>query len=187
VWGCNIRVIIVPSILALAYLGPSSYFDLLPVFNLSPLGTWLAADGASIIKEDAIRSSIEENTVISGLLTTTATISSLVISMAVNALVTGLIVWRILKVLREVQGSISARKSSGAIGLRGSSLIFVISESGVALFSVQLIRVIFTLPQFLLIKGALDFIVVTHQMLNVIITFIINNLYFADNVDLARV
>jgi hypothetical protein len=98
--------------------------------------------------------------------------------MAVNALVTGLIVYRIFKVFRKVQqGSTSAEKSLGVNGGRKyRSLIFVIIESGVALFAIQLFRVILSIPALLLnstsIYVASNFIIVTHQMLNVILTLV---------------
>ena len=120
-------------------------------------------------------------------------------SMAVNALVTGLIVYRIFKAFRKLQpNSTSAEKSLGVIGGRKyRSVIFVIIESGIPLFAIQLLRIIlqalhisdllslvFTYNS---INVALDYIVAIHQMLNVIITLVIINLYFADNDDLARV
>ena len=113
--------------------------------------------------------------------------------MAVNALVTGLIVYRIFKVFQEVQqSSTSAEKSLGIIrGRKYRSIIFVIIESGMALFAIQLLRVIFTITAVFYdsipIIVASAFIIVIQQMLNVIITLVIINLYFADNEDLARV
>ena len=105
-----------------------------------------------------------------------ATNISVAFSMAVNALVTGLIVYRIFKAFRKVQqGSTSAEKSLGVTGGRSyRSVIFVIIESGIALFAVQLVRVILGIPAFsksIQIEVAKNFIIVTHQMLNVIITF----------------
>ena len=117
---------------------------------------------------------------------------SVAISMAVNALVTGLIVYRIFKVFQKVhQGSTSAEKSLGVIGGREyRSLIFVIIESGIALLAIQLTRFILMLPSFLKstpINSNLKFVYAIHQMFNVSITLVIINLYFADSVDLARV
>ena len=117
---------------------------------------------------------------------------SVAFSMAVNALVTGLIVYRIFKVFQEVQqSSTSAERSLGIIrGRKYRSVIFVIIESGIALFAIQLIRVILSIPALFNsnpIIVASSYIIVIHQMLNVIMTLVIINLYFADNVDLARV
>ena len=187
VWGRNFRVVIIPSILTLAYLGLSIYFDLLPDFNILPLGIWSAGVGAAIFFPGDIR-----QTTLWGFI---ATDTSLAISMVVNALVTGLIVYRIFKVFRELQQvSTSTEKSLGVRVIGGRklrSIIFVIIESGFALFLIQLVRVTLTLPPLFWkstpIYDALTFIMVTHQMFNVIITLVIINLYFADNVDLARV
>ena len=102
--------------------------------------------------------------------------------MVVNALVTSLIVWKIFKVFREVQQcSTSSEKSLGVnSGRKYRSLIFLIIESGIALFSIQLVRVIFCIPPLLInsapVYVASDYIIVTHQMLNVIITLVIINL-----------
>jgi hypothetical protein len=183
VWKCNIRVVIIPSILALAYLGLSIYLDLLPDLNLLPLVIWLAALGTYYIVDGGIDQTLW------GLI---ATIISVAFSMAVNALVTGLIVYKIFKSFRKIQqNSTSAEKSLGVIGGRKyRSVIFVIIESGIALFAIQLVRVILTLPPIFdstPIYVAFNYIVVTHQMLNVIITLVIIYLHFADNDDLARV
>ena len=182
-WDCNIRVVIIPSILALAYLGLSIYLDLLPDFNLLRLGIWLAGIGSSFLAEDFIQ------TAPWGFITTDTGVA---ISMVVNALVTSLIVWKIFKVFREVQqGSTSSEKSLGVnSGRKYRSLIFLIIESGITLFAIQLVRVILSIPAFsssIPIIFASNFIIVTHQMLNVIIILVVINLYFADNVDLARV
>ena len=182
-WNCNICVVIIPSILALTYLGLSIYLDLLPDLNLLPLGIWLAAIGGIFI--------VDDNT-LQTLWGDIAIITSVAFSMAVNALVTGLIVYKIFKVFQTVQqNSTSAEKSLGVVGGRKyRSVIFVIIESGIALFAIQLLRVILSIPAFfnsIPIGVALEYIIVIHEMLNVIITLVIINLYFADNVDLARV
>ena len=177
---------IIPSILALAYLGLSIYLDLLSYFNLLPLGIWSAGVGACILVQSTIK------TTLWGLI---ATNTSVAISMVVNALVTGLIVCKIFNVFREVrQVSTLTEKSLGVRVIGGRklrSIIFVIIESGFALVVIQLVRVTLTLPPLFRkstpIYDALTFIMVTHQMFNVIITLVIINLYFADNIDLARV
>ena len=176
---------IIPSILALAYLGLSIYHDLLPDFNLLPLGIWLAGVGATYIADGTVQ------TTLWGMI---ATNISVAFSMAVNALVTGLIVYRIFKAFREVQQNFtSAEKSLGVIGgrkLEYRSVIFVTIESGIALFAIQLLRVILGIPALSNSKpifAASNFIIVIHQMLNVIIILVITNLYFTDDDDLARV
>ena len=67
--------------------------------------------------------------------------------MAVNALVTGLIVFRILKVFLKVNATLSsverALDSTGGTTLR--YIIFVIIESGMALFAIQLVRAVLSM------------------------------------------
>ena len=69
--------------------------------------------------------------------------------MAVNTLVTGMIVFKILKVLLEVkaatnldQGTWGSLKSTGGGSTRLRYIIFVIIESGMALFVIQLVRIV---------------------------------------------
>ena len=67
------------------------------------------------------------------------------LSMAVNTLVTGLIVFKILKVFLEVRLT-SVEQALGTTGRGGTPLrhvIFVIIESGMALFAIQLIHFVF--------------------------------------------
>ena len=62
--------------------------------------------------------------------------------MAVNTLVTGLIVFKILKVFLEVKPT-SVERSLGSLGSGGTKLrhiIFIIIESGMVLFTIQLVR-----------------------------------------------
>ena len=92
-------------------------------------------------------------------------------SMAVNTLVTGLIVFKILKVFLEVKKlkSTSVERSLGSTGgTRFRHTIFVIIESGMTLFAIQLIRVLFfVLPS--VSPDAGNFIIVINEMFNVII------------------
>ena len=99
--------------------------------------------------------------------------------MVVNALVTGLIVFKILKVFLAVEAT-SVEQTSGSLSSTGGPklqhIIFIIIESGMALFAVQLVRVVITsmlesqpglgLPSLII---ALDFVIPIHQALNVII------------------
>ena len=98
-------------------------------------------------------------------------ITGLVASMVVNAMVTGLIVFKILTVFLEVKAVMtSVERTLGSTG--GSKLrhiIFVIIESGMALFAIQLIRLVFS---FLPVEPAPDindYWISIHQMFNVII------------------
>src|SRR5882757_10303967 len=54
VWGRNIRVVIIPAILAFAFLGPSIYLDSLADLDLLLLVMWIAASGAEFIGQDGI-------------------------------------------------------------------------------------------------------------------------------------
>ena len=89
--------------------------------------------------------------------------------MAVNTLVTGLIAFKILKVFLEVKATVtSVERTLGSI--RGTKLrhtIFIIIESGMALFAIQLVRLVFyLLPMDTIIYYLL---VGINQMFNVII------------------
>ena len=107
-------------------------------------------------------------------------LTGLTLSMTVNALVTGLIVFRIFKVFREVKTSTADDKILGVTG--GSTLrrvIFILIESGAALFSIQLARLVVTVSfdtdayrdAYYLISGI-------HEMLNVIIRSVIATLFY---------
>ena len=111
--------------------------------------------------------------------------------MAVNALTTGLIVFRIFEVFRQVKcNTTSEEKSLGITGGRKlRSVIFVIIESGMALFAIQLARVVLAaiLPGNSEVQASYSLIVPIHEMLNVITSSVIATLCYTDNVDLARV
>ena len=118
-------------------------------------------------------------------------LTGLVASMTVNALLTGLIVFRIFKVFREVKHiPTSNGEFSGITGGRKlRSVMFVIIESGVALFVIQLARVVVTTliyttiwvatPSFELV--GLYFLAGIHEMLTVIILSVIVTLCFTDH------
>ena len=99
-------------------------------------------------------------------------------SMVVNALVTGLIVFKILKVFLEVKAT-SVELTFGSLSSTGGPIlrriIFIIIESDMALFAIQLVRVVNTsiiLGKFQAGLGLFivsDFIIPIHQVLNVII------------------
>ena len=71
-------------------------------------------------------------------------ITSFAITMAVNGLVTGLIVFRILKVFLEVKAASTSVKRSlnSAGGTKFRHIIFVIIESGMILLAIQLVRTV---------------------------------------------
>ena len=102
----------------------------------------------------------------------TLNITGLVISMLVNALVTGLIVFRIFKVFWEVK-AISHRGVLTVLCVTDwtkiRSVIFIMIESGVALFSIQLARLVLTIVSTDAATDAILLIMGIHQMLNVTI------------------
>jgi hypothetical protein len=118
----------------------------------------------------------------------TLAISGFVASMAVNTLVTGLIVFRILKVFLEVKAATtSVEQTLGTTG--GTKLrhvIFVIIESGMTLFAVQLVRVVlYSLPMQCI---AYNLSLGINEMFNVIMRSVhfYSFSFFTDNIYLAR-
>ena len=116
-------------------------------------------------------------------------LTGLAASMVVNALVTGLIVFKILEVFLQLKTTSVERTwgllSSTAGGAKLRHIIFIIIESGMALFAIQLVRVVITIlgvlaapqtPSGLLIAS--DFVIFIHQMLNVIIRSVHHFYYF---------
>ena len=97
--------------------------------------------------------------------------------MTVNALVTGLIVFKIFKAFQEVKTRTADDQMLGVTG--GSTLrrvISIIIESGMALFSIQLARLVVTNRTTDTSTDAYSLIAPIHEMLNVIMT--INHCYF---------
>ena len=96
-------------------------------------------------------------------------ITSLVLSMVVNALVTGLIAFRILKVFLEVNATMTSVERT--LGSRGGTkfqhAIFVIVESGMVLFAFQMVRVAIFLNNSEAVANALNFFVGLTEMFNV--------------------
>ena len=112
--------------------------------------------------------------------------TSFVLSMIVNALVMGLIVFRIIKVFREVNSTSDERLLGTAGGSTLRSTIFVLVESGMILFSIQLVRLVFvSLLNWAgspVVLKAYPLIVVIHEVFNVIIRSDISAFHFANNV-----
>ena len=135
----------------------------------------------------------DDNTVIYGEILFT---TGLAASMAVNTLVTGMIVFRIFKVTG-ARPSNSIERTSGVTG--GNKLrhvMFIIIESGMALFAVQLVRVLLVFipvrvkhwQQELFLIAGNNIAITFNQMLNVIIIRSIHFYFFcfSDNIYLAR-
>ena len=97
-------------------------------------------------------------------------ITSFTVSMAVNAMVTGLIVFKILKVFLEVKPTSVERTLGSTKCSKLRHIAFIIIESGMALFAVQLIRVVLScLPLQPSTVPAFNFTIGINQMFNVII------------------
>ena len=167
-WGRNIRVIIIPSILAFTFLGLSICLDSLADFDLFPLVMWIASTGAAFSAHGGINIIFWGNTLV---------LTSITASMTVNALVTGLMVFKIFRVFREGKSNTTSDGKhlapTGGTNLR--SIIFVMIESGMALFAIQLGRLVVTATQRSTAAEVdiSDIIVGIHEMLNVVISSVI--------------
>jgi hypothetical protein len=111
--------------------------------------------------------------------------------MAVNALVTGMIVFRILKTTGVTKPTSVERTLSSTRGNKFRHIMFIIIESGMALFATQLGRVLLgSIPvpvqQEPFLQGAHDIFTAINKMLNVIIIRSVHFYFFADNVYLTR-
>ena len=149
---------------------------------------WTTALGGQFIVQDNFFQTLWGNALI---------LTSLIASMTVNALATGLIVFRIFKVFREVKDNTSSDEKS--LGFTGGgklhSVIFVMIESGMALLLIQLARVVLVIigfhisstNEYLAWQAVYGFIISTHEMLNVITSSVMAILYFTDSMDWARV
>ena len=141
---------------------------------------WTTAIGAQYLNQDKIQ-----------VVAITLSLTGLIASMTVNALSTGLIVFKIFKVFRAVNDTdtTSDEKSFGLTGGRTlRSIIFIIIESGMALFAIQFTRVVLAaIVSFSTnanADAAYSFVTSIHEMLNVIISSVIVALCFTDNVNL---
>ena len=105
-------------------------------------------------------------------------ITALAASMAVNTLVTGLIVFKILKVFSEVNPILVELTMDSNGGAKLRHVIFVIIESGMTLFAIQLIRIVFYILPMKWTIDVGDYVVVINQMLNVIIRSVHSYFFF---------
>ena len=135
-WGKNIRVVILPSILAITYISQSRYIFIWWVdFNFLPLATWLTSVGATSWEIGQVPWQLGQISYAPWGIT--LILIGLASSMAVNTLVTGLIVFKILKTFL---GAEAISDSTRNTKLR--QIIFIIIESGMALFAIQLVRLV---------------------------------------------
>ena len=121
-------------------------------------------------------------------------ITGLAASMAVNTLMTGMILFRILKVTRAIPITSIERTLGSTGGDNFRHVMFIIIESGMALFAVQLVRVLLVFipvrvkQQELFLIAGNNIAITFNQMLNVIIIRSIHFYFFcfSDNIYLAR-
>ena len=96
-------------------------------------------------------------------------VASIVLSMIVNAYATGLIAFKLFKMQRDTKPTLGTLSSSGGIKYR--SVISIIIESGVALFCIQLIRVVlivnFEMTGSDVPLNALEIVIPIHEIFNV--------------------
>ena len=108
------------------------------------------------------------------------TLAGLAITMTVNALATGLIVFRIFMVFR--QRVTSDDQVFGVTrGTKLRSIIFVLIESGLLLFSIQLARIVVTILSTDGANDAYEIVAPIHVQLNVIRRSVIPTFYVTDN------
>ena len=95
-------------------------------------------------------------------------LASFGLSMTVHATVTGLIVFRILQVFLGNKPTSVERTLGSTGGATLQHIIFVIIESGMMLFAIQLVRIVLgNVPS--VPNSYLNFVVGINEMLNVII------------------
>ena len=174
VWGYSIGVVIVPSFLAFAFLGPLIYLhsESLADFNLWFLAICIASGTATPL-------SIVQGHIFFPAWSTILAQTGLTMSMTVNALVTGLILFRIFKVFQEVKTRTVDDQILGVTG--GTKLrrvMFILIESGVALFSIQLARLVVTIVTTNAAYAAYSIIVDIHEILNVTVKLVISMLFY---------
>jgi hypothetical protein len=154
---------------------------------LSPLASWLTSVGATTWEIGQVPWKLGQISYAPWGLT--LILAGLASSMVVNTLVTGLIVFKILKVFLGVKvTSIERQLGSNAGGTKLRHIIFVIIESGMALFAIQLVRVVLTglvaqTPTSGATEIGLDLVIDMHEMLNVIISVVHSTFsVFTDNI-----
>ena len=116
-------------------------------------------------------------------------LTQLALNMTVNTLVTSLIVFKILKVFLEVKVTSVERTLGSSGGTKLRHIIFIMIESGMTLFAVQLVRTIlyFSTDTTAFKDSGSVIITGVEQMFNVIIRFVHFYFFcFTNNIYLAR-
>ena len=118
-------------------------------------------------------------------------LTCLTLSLTVNTTVTGLIVFRIMKVYLEVKHTLSENLGVTGGGRKLRSIIFILIESGMALFAIQLGRLVLAVLEPLVnssspVASILQSFIAIQPMLNVIIGPVIFTTYFTDSLCFVR-
>jgi len=131
VWSCNLHVVIIPSFLAFAFLVIWIVGGIAPDATMQgQLSTWVITQSTGVA-----------------------------LSMTVNTLVTGLIVFRIFRVFQQVKGITGGARHF-------PSIIFILIESGMPLFFIQLARLVLDFVMTDAANNAYNFVISIHPMLN---------------------
>ena len=158
-WGRNTRVVVIPSILVIGLLGQSTHYPhlLIPAdISKLPLAFWaMYTSGLQVVSTTHI--------------SYVGFVAGLFISIAMNALMTALIVFKILKVFWQVK-TISDDQILVVTG--GSTvwrILFVIIESGIVLLFIQVFRIVALVMKTDAANNAYSITVSMHNAFNVII------------------
>ena len=191
VWNRNIRIVIIPSIFAVTFFGQSTYLFGMAnfMFQLLPSVIWMAFVAYpgewKLLRQNSSAAPPPEWP--ANLMWT-----CLALSLTVNATVTGLIVFRIMKVYLEVKPTLSETNLGATGGGRKlRSIIFILIESGMALFAIQLGRLVLSVISPLMNPSSTaasiaSLFTAIQQMLNVIIGPVIFATYLTDSLCFAR-
>jgi NADH:ubiquinone oxidoreductase subunit K len=105
-------------------------------------------------------------------------VGSVAMSITVNALVTGLIIFKLFNVYREVKSTSNDHTLGATGGSRIRTVIFMLIKSGMMLFSIQLALFVVTIALTDITDKVFDIIVAIYQMLNVITISVIATSFF---------
>ena len=152
---------ILPSLLAIAFLRTLIYLPSLTDFDVWFLAIWIVGGTAPLSAIQAQYHSPRSNAM---------AIVGLPLTMTVNALVTGLIAFKIFKVFHEVNTATADDQVSVTGGTTFQRAIFIIIESAMVLFSVQLTRLVAAIVTTDATNDVYYLISGIHQMLNVIMS-----------------
>ena len=155
--------------LALAFLGQSIYlYDWISWLLCYGSATWLAASYALHSPQRPLVDITYWRYPVG--------LTSLVISLTVNAVVTGLIVLRILKVYWEVKATFKVQNLGvSRAEAKVRSIIFIMIESGMAIFTIQLVGVVLAI---LKLDDPLIIVLNINEMFNVIIPTVVFRFYW---------